>query len=130
MLDSYPSIFDSDFTCFDPPKELSKATKEDFQAWFYEYNYMEVLRFVFMAGLNDMIYMLHYQGDEFTPEEIDSYLHDFGHDNRYNDMNYAFAKLNTFLDEFVEYSGTVSFIQTTLMVNAGDMDEDDEDCTW
>lgn len=130
MLDSYPSIFDSDFTCFDPPKELSKATKEDFQAWFYEYNYMEVTRFVFMAALNDMIYMLHYQGDEFDPDDIDYYLHNFGHDNKYNDINYAFAKLNQFLDEFIENAGTVSFIQTTLMVNAGQGDDYDEDDEW
>jgi hypothetical protein len=127
MLDSYPSILDSDFACFDPPKELSKATKEDFQAWFYEYNYMEVLRFVFMAALNDMIYMLHYQGACFEPEEIDAYLYEFGHDNRYNDMNYAFAKLNVYLDEFMENAGTVSFIQSTLMIDVVDCDEEDSD---
>ena len=127
MLDSYPSIFDSDFTCFDPPIELSKATKEDFQAWFYEFNYMEVTRFVFMAALNDMIYMLHYQGDEFTPDELDGYMLEFGYDNRFNDINYAYTKFNQYLDEFIENAGTVNFIQASLMVNAGDSDDYDED---
>jgi hypothetical protein len=113
-IEFYPSLFDSDFACFLPPKKLEKVDKEEIMEWFETYNSMEVVRFVYMSYLNDMVYLLHYQGSAFNEVEIDGYLRDFGCDPRYNDRDWARDQLSKFIDEWFEIAGTVRFIQESI----------------
>lgn len=113
-IEFYPSLFDSDYACFLPPEKLEKVTKSDIMEWFEIYNSMEVVRFVFMSYLNDMVYLLHYQGSDFEEQDIDGYLRDFGFDARYNNRDWARAQLSKQIDDWFEIAGTVRFIQDSI----------------
>ena len=110
----YPTVFDSDYCCFVPPKDLTRANFQDFVEWFDTYNSIEVVRFVYVSWLNDMVYLMHYQGSEFEVKDIDGYLAEFGNDPKFNDLTYAKNKMLGYLKDWFEIAATVRFIQESL----------------
>jgi hypothetical protein len=111
----YPSLFDSEFSCFVPPRSLTKVNLEDFEKWSLEYNAHEVLRFVFISHLTDMIYLLHFMGDDgFTEEEVQGYLSDFGNDRRLNNPEFIKQKLKEVYAEWIEISTATAVIRDCL----------------
>ena len=122
----YPSLFDSDFACFIPPKPLSKTNLKDFEQWLEDYNASEVLRFVLISHLSDMMYLLHFMGDDgFSEEEVQGYLEDFGNDNKLNNSEFRLTRLRELYAEWIEFSTAASIIRDCV-VEEDFLEEEDE----
>lgn len=122
-MEDYPSIFDSHFNCFSPPKPLSKSSIKDFEQWFEDFNGYEVVRYMFISCLTDMIYVLFFTGDDgFSDEEIDAYLFEFGSDKRLNDRKYLKSQIAPIFNEWKEYRTVAELFREIIVFEEEDFE--------
>ena len=122
-MEDYPSIFDSHFNCFSPPKTLSKSSIKDFEQWFEDFNGYEVVRYMFISCLTDMIYVLFFTGDDgFSDEEIDAYLFEFGSDKRLNDRKYLKSQIAPIFNEWKEYRTVAELFREIIVFEEEDFE--------